>query len=190
MAADPERAAGKAVLFATEDVRAPDTRAWMARGIRDVPHPGEPIAAGHPICTLVATGRSPEAVLAGLEARAAELRSELEAPAGSMPSHDAGATCGGCGLVCDDIEAVVSASGGLERLKRTCPLGDAWFAERVASGPPVARVDGREAELDRALDEAAAVLGGSAGAARLRAWTDDAARRSGRPWRWRRRSER
>jgi len=42
-----------------------------------VPHPGEPIAAGRPICTLVATARSPEAVLADLEARAAALRREL-----------------------------------------------------------------------------------------------------------------
>ena len=75
--ADPGAAAGKAVLYASGDLRAPDTREWAARGIRDVPHPGEPIAAGHPICTLVATGRSPEAVLADLEARAAALRGEL-----------------------------------------------------------------------------------------------------------------
>src|SRR5829696_5380571 len=77
-----------------------------------------------------------------------------------MPSHDPAraATCGGCGLVCDDIAAVVDEDGRLERLIRTCPLGDAWFAERVAPAPPPARVDGREAELDRALDEAAAIL--------------------------------
>jgi predicted ATP-grasp superfamily ATP-dependent carboligase len=75
--ADPPGAAGKAVLFATEDLRIPDTSEWPARGIRDVPHPGERIAAGHPICTLVATGRSPDAVLADLEARAAALRGEL-----------------------------------------------------------------------------------------------------------------
>jgi hypothetical protein len=46
-----------------------------------VPHPGEPIAAHRPVCTLVATGRSPEAALAELEARAAALRAEL--PEGS-----------------------------------------------------------------------------------------------------------
>jgi len=74
---EPAQAAGKAVVFATEDVRAADTSAWVARGVRDVPHPGEPIAAGHPICTLVATARAPEAVLSGLEARAAALRAEL-----------------------------------------------------------------------------------------------------------------
>ena len=74
----PTAAAGKAVLFATEDLRVPDTSDWTARGIRDVPHPGERIAAGRPICTLIATGGSPEAVLAELEARAAALRGELQ----------------------------------------------------------------------------------------------------------------
>ena len=73
----PFAAAGKAVLFATEDLRVPDTSDWPARGIRDVPHPGEPITAGRPICTLVATGRDPEPVLAELEARAGALRREL-----------------------------------------------------------------------------------------------------------------
>jgi formylmethanofuran dehydrogenase subunit B len=69
------------------------------------------------------------------------------------------ATCGGCGLVCDDIIAVVGEHGGLERLVNTCPLGDAWFAEHVAPAAPAARIDGREVELDRALDEAAGILG-------------------------------
>jgi predicted ATP-grasp superfamily ATP-dependent carboligase len=75
--ADPARAAGKAVLYATGDVQVPDTHDWPARGIRDVPHAGERIAAGRPICTLVAIGRSPETVLDDLEARAAALRHEL-----------------------------------------------------------------------------------------------------------------
>jgi predicted ATP-grasp superfamily ATP-dependent carboligase len=71
------RSAGKAVVFATRDVRVGDTGGWPARGIRDVPHPHERIAAGHPICTLVSVQESPEAVRADLEARAAELRAEL-----------------------------------------------------------------------------------------------------------------
>jgi uncharacterized protein len=75
--ADPSVAAGQAVLRATEALRVPDTRDWAARGIRDVPHPGEAIAAGHAVCTLVATGGTPEAVLADLEARGARLRAEL-----------------------------------------------------------------------------------------------------------------
>jgi predicted ATP-grasp superfamily ATP-dependent carboligase len=78
----PRRAAGKAILFATEDVRVGDTRGWPARGIRDVPHPSERIAAGHPICTLVSERETPEAGLADLEARAAALRAELGERAG------------------------------------------------------------------------------------------------------------
>ena len=73
----PRRAAGKAVVFATRDVPVGDTVDWPARGIRDVPHPRERIAAGHPICTLVSMQATPEAVLADLEARAAALRVEL-----------------------------------------------------------------------------------------------------------------
>ena len=73
----PRRAAGKAILFATRDVRVGDTRGWPARGIRDVPHPRERIAAGHPVCTLVSIQESPDGVLADLEARAAGLRAEL-----------------------------------------------------------------------------------------------------------------
>jgi predicted ATP-grasp superfamily ATP-dependent carboligase len=78
----PDRAAGKAILFATQDVRVGDTSSWPDRGIRDVPHLRERIAAGAPICTLVSVEDSPEAVLADLEARAAELRAELRERAG------------------------------------------------------------------------------------------------------------
>ena len=50
---------------------------WLERGVRDVPHPGERIAAGHPICTVVATAATPREALASLEAQAARLRTEL-----------------------------------------------------------------------------------------------------------------
>jgi predicted ATP-grasp superfamily ATP-dependent carboligase len=79
----PPRAAGKAILFATEDVRVGDTRRWPARGIRDLPHPGEQVEAGHPICTVISVQDSPHAVLADLEARAAGLRAELALSSGS-----------------------------------------------------------------------------------------------------------
>jgi predicted ATP-grasp superfamily ATP-dependent carboligase len=79
----PRRAAGKAILFATDDVRVGDTRGWPARGIRDVPHPRERIAAGAPICTVISVEESPEAVLADLEARAGALRVELAERAGA-----------------------------------------------------------------------------------------------------------
>ena len=71
-------AAGKAILYAREDVVVPDTRVWPTRGVRDVPEPGEPVGAGQPICTLLASGPTPEAVLAELEARAQALRAELD----------------------------------------------------------------------------------------------------------------
>lgn len=51
------RAVGKAIVFARGDVVMGDTRAWLADAtIRDVPHPGEWIAAHHPICTVLAEG--------------------------------------------------------------------------------------------------------------------------------------
>ena len=60
------------------------------------------------------------------------------------------ATCAGCGCGCDDIQVSVVAEA-LEGVARTCPLGDLWFAERTADGPPPARIDGREADLDEAI---------------------------------------
>ena len=71
------RAAGKAVLFATEDVVVGDSERWAARGVRDVPHPGERIAAGRPVCTVLATGATPDDVLDALEEQAERLRAEL-----------------------------------------------------------------------------------------------------------------
>jgi formylmethanofuran dehydrogenase subunit B len=68
------------------------------------------------------------------------------------------ATCAGCGCGCDDIEVAVAA-GGLERVTGTCQVGDAWFAERTADAPPVARVDGREVDFADAVEASAAILG-------------------------------
>ena len=59
---NPARAAGKAVAFATEDVVVGELE-----GVRDVPHPGERIAKGRPICTVVATAATPDEVLVKLE---------------------------------------------------------------------------------------------------------------------------
>jgi uncharacterized protein len=70
-------AAGKAVLFATENVVVGDSARWVERGVRDVPHPGERIPAGRPVCTIVARATTPDGALAELEERAAWLRAEL-----------------------------------------------------------------------------------------------------------------
>jgi formylmethanofuran dehydrogenase subunit B len=69
---------------------------------------------------------------------------------GGRPVADA--TCAGCGCACDDIE--VTSDG----LIRTCPLGDAWFAERMGDRPPVATVEGRAASVEEAAHAAAAIL--------------------------------
>jgi formylmethanofuran dehydrogenase subunit B len=69
----------------------------------------------------------------------------------------ADATCVGCGCVCDDIEVTV-AEGRLAGLTGTCPLGDAWFAERGGERPAVAQLDGRAVSLDEAVDAAVSIL--------------------------------
>ena len=69
-------------------------------------------------------------------------------------------TCAACGLLCDDLTAVPGPDGRL-RLEPACPLGEAWFGARIDPGVPVARVDGREAGVDEALDAAAAILAGA-----------------------------
>jgi predicted ATP-grasp superfamily ATP-dependent carboligase len=49
------RAFGKAIVFARRDIVCGDTRPWLDDPtVRDVPHPGERIAAGRPVCTVLA----------------------------------------------------------------------------------------------------------------------------------------
>jgi formylmethanofuran dehydrogenase subunit B len=67
------------------------------------------------------------------------------------------ATCAGCGCGCDDIEVAVAA-GALAEASGTCPLGDAWLAERTAGALPLARIDGREVGFAQAVEAAAAIL--------------------------------
>jgi predicted ATP-grasp superfamily ATP-dependent carboligase len=46
---------GKGIVYARRGVQVGDTGAWLARGWRDIPHPGEVIRTGHPVCTVFAT---------------------------------------------------------------------------------------------------------------------------------------
>lgn len=65
---------GKAIVFAREDVVTGDTRSWLADpDVRDVPHPDERIAAGQPICTVLAGGSSEDDCYAKLVERAARI---------------------------------------------------------------------------------------------------------------------
>jgi uncharacterized protein len=57
MRRSPARIAGKAVVFARRNVTVGDTQGWLLLDtIADVPHAGERIARGHPICTVFGEG--------------------------------------------------------------------------------------------------------------------------------------
>ncbi len=65
---------GKAVVYATGDVTMREIRRWWRdEGVRDVPHPGERIGRGRPICTVLAPAPTPEACRAALAAHASEI---------------------------------------------------------------------------------------------------------------------
>ncbi|HVH29549.1 MAG TPA: ATP-grasp domain-containing protein [Vicinamibacterales bacterium] len=72
---------GRAVVYARRDITVGDTRAWLAdsRQIRDVPHPGERISRGRPVCTVFAGGRDAAAVHRQLAAQADCVYGQLEA---------------------------------------------------------------------------------------------------------------
>ncbi len=77
-------AVGKAVVFARRDVAVGDTRAWLpgdaigaAASIRDIPHPGERIPAGRPVCTVFAAGPDAAACHAALVRRAERVYAEI-----------------------------------------------------------------------------------------------------------------
>jgi hypothetical protein len=73
---------GKAIVFARRDVVIPSTDAWLGDpSIRDVPHEGERIAAGQPICTVLADGVDSSACYAALAHRAEDIYSEIGSPA-------------------------------------------------------------------------------------------------------------
>ena len=70
--------AGKGIVYARRPIVAPDTDAWLTRGVRDVPSPGQHIAVGHPVCTVLTRGRDREACLAGLFSAAAAVYADCE----------------------------------------------------------------------------------------------------------------
>jgi predicted ATP-grasp superfamily ATP-dependent carboligase len=74
---ETRRAAAKAILYAATDTVVPDTEDWTAPEIRDVPHPGQRIGAGHPVCTLTAAAPTPQAAVDELGRRAMRLQAQL-----------------------------------------------------------------------------------------------------------------
>jgi predicted ATP-grasp superfamily ATP-dependent carboligase len=70
---------GKAVVFARREVALSETRGWLRDpAIADVPHPGERIPRGRPICTVFASGRSAGACLRALASKAGAIHRAAE----------------------------------------------------------------------------------------------------------------
>ncbi len=75
---------GKGIVYArghttsARTVTIPETAAWVTQGRRDIPHTGEIIEAGHPICTVLTEGASRadcwRQILASAEAVYADIR--------------------------------------------------------------------------------------------------------------------
>jgi predicted ATP-grasp superfamily ATP-dependent carboligase len=73
------RAFGKAIVFARHDVVCGDTRPWLDDPtVRDVPHPGERIAAGRPVCTVFAHADDSASCYDGLVRRASAIYQTLD----------------------------------------------------------------------------------------------------------------
>jgi predicted ATP-grasp superfamily ATP-dependent carboligase len=71
---------GKAVVWARRDLVAGDTRGWLARDdVRDIPHPGERIRRGHPVCTVFAHGHDAATCRRRLVEAAAVVEREITA---------------------------------------------------------------------------------------------------------------
>jgi predicted ATP-grasp superfamily ATP-dependent carboligase len=63
---------GKAVVFARRNIVMRDTREWMDdTSLADIPHPGERILRGRPICTVFASGDDAHSCYERLVTRAA-----------------------------------------------------------------------------------------------------------------------
>ena len=72
-------AVGKAIVFARREAVAGDTTAWLDDpSIRDVPHPGEQIRAGQPVCTVMAEAGDAPGCYATLVSRAERIHAQLD----------------------------------------------------------------------------------------------------------------
>src|SRR5207249_95600 len=70
---------GKAIVFARRDVTVGESLRWMAGGdLADVPHTGERIRRGHPICTVFATGTDAKACIQRLRTAADRIYRMIE----------------------------------------------------------------------------------------------------------------
>jgi len=68
---------GKTILYGEQNAQAPDTRRWLAQDMRDIPHPGEPLLQGKPVCTLLAEASSRDECFAHLVDKAEKIKGEI-----------------------------------------------------------------------------------------------------------------
>jgi predicted ATP-grasp superfamily ATP-dependent carboligase len=68
----------KGIVFAARACRIPKDGSWLRPELRDVGRPGDTIAPGRPICSLLTQGETRKEALAGLHAIARELTHTLE----------------------------------------------------------------------------------------------------------------
>jgi predicted ATP-grasp superfamily ATP-dependent carboligase len=76
--AGPHRVLGKAIVFARRAVTVEALPTPVLADAADLPHPGERIGRGHPICTVFAEARDASACVSDLVARARALYAALE----------------------------------------------------------------------------------------------------------------
>ena len=67
------------------------------------------------------------------------------------------ATCTFCGCVCDDMELTVEGNH-ITKAKNACVLGKAWFLNHHIENEPEARIDGKPASYDEAIEKAVEIL--------------------------------
>jgi predicted ATP-grasp superfamily ATP-dependent carboligase len=73
------RVQGKAIVFARHDIRLGNTESWVGQAwLADVPHSGEKIRRGSPICTVFAEGQSSATCQRRLMQRAADIYRTVE----------------------------------------------------------------------------------------------------------------
>jgi predicted ATP-grasp superfamily ATP-dependent carboligase len=69
---------GKGIVYASNDMRVGDTRTWVSNGLADIPHAGEEIPAGAPICTILRKSDKPDACWRQILKEAETLRKQWD----------------------------------------------------------------------------------------------------------------
>jgi len=84
-AGNPGLCWGKGILYARRDLTTPDTHGWPGRGVCDVPHPGEAIPCGSPVCSVLASAGSLAGCWRAIRTEVDRLELELYAAVSNDP---------------------------------------------------------------------------------------------------------